>query len=475
MLDNVAPSITTEAITSAPTAQNSFLNAGDVLTATVTFSEAVVKTGSPRLALDIGGTTVYAAYSAGSGTTALTFTYTILALQTDANGTSIPLNALDLNGGTITDLAGNTATITKAAVSDNANFMVDTTVPGTPTISVVASSDNGASSTDNISSIATPQVLVTLSAGSAVGDVVTLKAGSNTVGTFTLTQTEITNGNVTITASALGVQNTYVLKASLTDAAGNLGAESTGISYVLDSTNDAPTASFVSASSTSFTILATDADSEPNWSSLSLVTPVLGSNTVNDGSNTTFNVAQQVSPTAIDLSVTDLTNTTNVAVNGSLVTVALGTSGANTFDAADGYGVYYGFGGGDTLNGGDNGNTFIGGAGNDILTLGAGADKVLLDSLTGSDTVNGFNPTDDLVQLAKSAMTALGVVGGLTDAEFESGAGLAAATEGTTRIFFNETSGALFYDADGSGAGASIQLATFAGAPAITLNDLFIV
>lgn len=432
-------------------------------------------TGSLRLTLNIGGTTVNAAYSAGSGTTALTFTYTILAGQTDANGISIPENALSLNSGAITDLAGNAATITAVAVTDNGNFMVDTTVPGTPTIDVIASSDNGASSEDNISSIATPQVLVTLGVGSAVGDVVTLKAGSTTVGTFTLTQTEITNGNVTMTASALGAQGTYVLKAYVTDAAGNVGSDSGTISYVLDSINDAPTASFVSARSTSFTILGADVDSEPSWSSLTLVTPVLGANSVNDGTNTTFNVAQQVSPTAIDLSVTDLTNTTNVAVNGNLVTVALGTSGGNTFDAADGYGVYYGFGGNDTLNGGDNGNTFIGGAGSDILTLGAGEDKVLFDNLSGIDTLNGFNPTDDLIQLAKSAMAALGDVGALTDAEFESGAGLNAAVDSTTRIFYNTTSGALFYDADGSGVGAATQLATLTGAPALTLNDLFIV
>ena len=452
------------------------MNADDVVTATVTFSEAVVKTGSPRLALDIGGTTVYAAYSAGSGTTALTFTYTVLALQTDANGISIPLNALDLNSGSITDLAGNTATITAIAVSDNVNYKVDTTVPGTPTIDVIASSDNGTSPTDNISSIATPQVLVTLGAGSAVNDVVTLMAGAAVVGTFTLTATEITNGNVTMTASALGSQGTYVLKAFVTDAAGNVGSDSGTISYVLDSTNDAPTASLVSVGRTTFTILGSDADSEPSWSSLTLVTPVLGANAVNDGTNTTFNVAQQVSPTAIDLSVTDLTNTTNVAVNGNLVTVALGTSGGNNFDAADGYGVYYGFGGGDTLSGGDNGNTFIGGAGSDILTLGNAADKVLFDSLSGTDTVNGFNPTDDLVQLAKSVMVALGNVGALTDAEFESGVGLTAAVDATTRVFYNETSGALYYDADGSGStNTAVQLATFTGAPAITLNDLFIV
>jgi Ca2+-binding RTX toxin-like protein len=91
------------------------------------------------------------------------------------------------------------------------------------------------------------------------------------------------------------------------------------------------------------------------------------------------------------------------------------------------------------------------------------------------DTIADFNVTDDLIQLAKSVMTALGAVGALTDAEFESGAGLAAAEDSTTRIFYNETTGALYYDADGSGATAAVQLATFTGEPELTLNNLFIV
>ncbi len=473
--DLVVPTIVTEVISSAMGVQNSYLNTGDVVTTTVTFDEAVLVTGAPQLTLTIGTSPVVATYVGGSGSNVITFSYPIVLGQTDTNGISIPTDALSLNDGSIKDLAGNSATITKTLVADNANFMVDTTVPGTPTIDVLASSDNGASSTDNISSIPTPQVEVALGAGSAVGDIVTLKAGATTVGTFTLTQTEITNGSVTITTAALGAQGSYALKAFVTDAAGNVGSDSNSISFVLDSTNDAPSASFVKAGSTSFTILASDPDFEPNWTTLTLVSPVSGANSVTDGSSTTFNVAQQISPIAIDLSVTDLTNTTLVAVGGNLVTVALGTSGPNPFDAAAGYGVYYGFGGNDILTGGDNGNTFIGGAGSDTLTMGAGVDKVLFDSLSGIDTVILFNPSQDMVQLAKSVMAALGPVGSLTAAEFKSGAGLAAAADATTRVFYNETSGALYYDADGSGATAAVQLATFTGTPTLTFGLFSIV
>ena len=368
-MDTVVPTISTEAITSVTGLQNNLLNQGDVLTATVNFSETVVKTGEPRLALNIGGSTVYAAYSAGSGTSALTFTYTIQSGQTDDNGISIPLDALELNGGTIKDQAGNIATITKAAVTSNASYMVDTTLPATPTIDVLASSDNGASSTDNISSIATPQVLVTLGAGLVAGDIVTLKAGAAAVGSFTLTATEISNGNVNIAASALGAQGTYVLNADVTDAAGNVSASSGTISYVLDSSNDAPTVSLVTSTSSSITILAADVDAEPNWTNLVLVNSLNGSSAVNDGTNTTFTVAAQSTVTQVNMSVADGTNETSITQLGNQVAVVLGTSLGESIAPAEGKaGIYFGFQGNDTIYGSTGSDVIWGGSNKDVMT-----------------------------------------------------------------------------------------------------------
>ena len=96
-------------------------------------SEAVTVTGTPHLALNIGGTTVQANYVSGSGSSALVFNYTILAGQTDTNGISIAANALSLNSGTIKDLAGHAATLTAAAVADNASYAVDASAPNAPT------------------------------------------------------------------------------------------------------------------------------------------------------------------------------------------------------------------------------------------------------------------------------------------------------------------------------------------------------
>ena len=77
---------------------------------TVNTSEAVVVNtagGTPRLQLNVGGVTRYATYASGSNTSALTFTYSPVAGDVDLDGIAIASTALDLNGGTVTDLAGN--------------------------------------------------------------------------------------------------------------------------------------------------------------------------------------------------------------------------------------------------------------------------------------------------------------------------------------------------------------------------------
>ena len=74
------------------------LNAGKTVTYTIGMSEAVtVNTagGSPTLALNDGGT---ATYVSGSGTNALTFSYTVAAGQ---NTPDLMVTAVNLNGATI--------------------------------------------------------------------------------------------------------------------------------------------------------------------------------------------------------------------------------------------------------------------------------------------------------------------------------------------------------------------------------------
>lgn len=76
----------------------------------IALSEVVTVTGTPRLALDVGGVTRYATYASGSGTSTLTFTYTTQAGDVDLDGVTVA-SPIDLNGGTITDQAGNALSV----------------------------------------------------------------------------------------------------------------------------------------------------------------------------------------------------------------------------------------------------------------------------------------------------------------------------------------------------------------------------
>ena len=99
--------------------------AGANLDFTLTASEPVTVTGSPRIAIDVGGTTRYATYASGSGTAALTFSYAVQSGDFDANGITIA-SPLDLNGGTLTDLVGNPSSAFSFTVPDTSALKVQT-------------------------------------------------------------------------------------------------------------------------------------------------------------------------------------------------------------------------------------------------------------------------------------------------------------------------------------------------------------
>lgn len=78
---------------------------------TVNLSETVNVTGTPQIAVDVGGTTRYATYTSGTGTNALTFTLSPQAGDVDLDGVSVS-SPIQLNGGTIKDAKGNNAALT---------------------------------------------------------------------------------------------------------------------------------------------------------------------------------------------------------------------------------------------------------------------------------------------------------------------------------------------------------------------------
>ena len=79
--------------------------------------------GTPTLTLNDGGT---ATYSGGSGSSALTFSYTVAAGQ---NTPDLAVTAVNLGTATVTDAAGNAAVLTGAVTNPGGTLQIDTTAP----------------------------------------------------------------------------------------------------------------------------------------------------------------------------------------------------------------------------------------------------------------------------------------------------------------------------------------------------------
>ena len=260
-IDTASPTVTAVALTTASGAQGNWLNAGDMVTARVTFSEAVTVSGSPSLGLNINGSVVQAAYSSGSGTAQLLFTYTILAGQGDGNGISINASSLSLNSGTIRDRSGLNAILTHAAVADNSAYLVDAVAPAAPVLQLADGVSGGATAAEATQGSGVVSVAAEVGAALAVSLV---GAGGGT-----LSRSLTASGSaqaIVLSATDLVTlgEGTVVVTATASDPAGNTSAVGT-ISFVLDtqaplfsSGNTAQANENVPAGMTVYTAVSTD-------------------------------------------------------------------------------------------------------------------------------------------------------------------------------------------------------------------------
>jgi hypothetical protein len=88
----------------------------------VMFNDIVNVTGTPRIQLDIGGSTKYADYLSGSNSTSLIFSYLVDGSDTDLDGPTM-VSPLELNSGLITDINGNNANLTFTPVPMPTTFI----------------------------------------------------------------------------------------------------------------------------------------------------------------------------------------------------------------------------------------------------------------------------------------------------------------------------------------------------------------
>ena len=119
-------------------------------------------------------------------------------------------------------------------------------------------------------------------------------------------------------------------------------------------------------------------------------------------------------------------------------------------------------------------NMLDGKEGNDFLVGRAGADTFAFTTALGSgnvDTIGDFNAADDTIALDDAVFAGL-ASGALDPNAFVIGT---AAQDGNDRIIYDSTTGALYFDADGNGAGAQVQFATLTHAPPITAADFTVI
>ena len=141
-----------------------------------------------------------------------------------------------------------------------------------------------------------------------------------------------------------------------------------------------------------------------------------------------------------------------------------------------GSGAFVGTGNGiaNRITGGAGDDTLNGGLGNDRLTGGDGSDSFVfstaLNTRTNLDSIVDFDVAGDSIELSLTIFTALSS-GPLSAAAFFIGA---AAHDADDRIIYNDVTGRLSYDADGSGAGAATQFASLAPGLALTNDHLHI-
>jgi len=169
---------------------------------------------------------------------------------------ALPLNGAHSFSATAEDAAGN-----QSQPSEAYRVTIDQLAPLAPVLGVVGLSDSGVSQTDNVSNVATPQLLVTLqsagdnvplvgdvvrifstsmlpaTAGQASGDGMSAQASGvqELVASAVLSAADVSAGKVVLQTSSLITDGTKNFTATVTDAAGNTSESSNQVNYVLDS------------------------------------------------------------------------------------------------------------------------------------------------------------------------------------------------------------------------------------------------
>jgi Ca2+-binding RTX toxin-like protein len=100
--------------------------------------------------------------------------------------------------------------------------------------------------------------------------------------------------------------------------------------------------------------------------------------------------------------------------------------------------------------------------------------NAVLNPGTNRDTIADFAPLGDTLHLDDDVFTALSI-GALEALQFYAAAGATAAHDADDRIVYDPSTGALYYDRDGTSGAASVQFAVLSTKPTLTAEDFTIV
>ena len=196
------------------------------------------------------------------------------------------------------------------------------------------------------------------------------------------------------------------------------------------------------------------------------------------------NIDGNANNNVLDFSATTLLSG-SVFGQGGDDTITATNSATRTYDGGAGSDVLnggsvadnlIGGAGDDTISGNGGNDTIVGGAGADSLTGGGGSDRFVFNNATeGVDMITDFDPTattGDLFNVSSSGFATIGGLGTLAATRFTIGA---AATTASQRFIYNSSNGNLWFDSDGTGVTAQVQIAQLSTGLALSNTNFNIV